>query len=42
MNKEIIVSTTQDIPGYKVAQILGVVKGNTVRARNIGRDIGAG
>ena len=39
---EIIVTTTDEIPGYKVAQILGVVKGNTVRARNIGRDIGAG
>lgn len=37
-----IVTTTDNIPRYKVAQILGVVKGNTVRARNIGRDIGAG
>jgi uncharacterized protein YbjQ (UPF0145 family) len=37
-----IVSTTEEIPGKKVAQILGVVKGNTVRAKNIGRDIAAG
>ncbi len=37
-----IVTTTETIPGAQVAQILGVVKGNTVRARNIGRDIGAG
>ena len=42
MNKEIIVSTTEKIPGREVKEILGVVKGNTVRARNIGRDIGAG
>jgi len=42
MSHEILVTTTDTIPGYKVAQILGVVKGNTVRARNIGRDIGAG
>lgn len=42
MSKQIIVSTTEEIPGKKVAQILGVVRGNTVRARNIGRDIGAG
>tara|TARA_Y100000310_G_C20143425_1_gene561318 strand:- start:86 stop:412 length:327 start_codon:yes stop_codon:yes gene_type:complete len=42
MTKEIIISTTEEIPGKKVAQVLGVVKGNTVRARNIGRDIGAG
>jgi uncharacterized protein YbjQ (UPF0145 family) len=42
MTKEIIIATTEEIPGKKVAQVLGVVKGNTVRARNIGRDIGAG
>ena len=42
MSKEIITSTTTEIPGKKVIQILGVVKGNTIRARNIGRDIGAG
>ena len=39
---EIIVTTGTEIPGKKVIKILGVVKGNTVRARNIGRDIGAG
>ena len=38
----ILVTTGSDIPGKEVAEILGVVKGNTVRARNIGRDIGAG
>ena len=39
---EMIISTTNIVPGRAVAEILGVVKGNTVRARNIGRDIGAG
>ena len=39
---EIITTTTSEIPGKKVAQILGVVKGNTIRARHIGRDIAAG
>ena len=39
---EIIISTMSEVPGKKVARVLGVVKGNTVRARNIGRDIGAG
>lgn len=29
------------MPNKRVTKILGVVKGNTVRARNIGRDIGA-
>ena len=42
MSKKIIVSTTDEIPGKQVVKILGVVKGNTVRARNLGRDIGAG
>jgi len=37
-----IVTTTDSVPGKKVAKILGVVKGNTVRAKNIGRDIAAG
>ncbi|MAG07827.1 hypothetical protein CMI46_03365 [Candidatus Pacearchaeota archaeon] len=37
----IIITNTETIPGKKVVQILGVVKGNTVRTRNIGRDIGA-
>ena len=40
--KKIIVTTSNEVPGKKVAQILGVVKGNSVRVRNIGRDIGAG
>jgi uncharacterized protein YbjQ (UPF0145 family) len=37
-----IVTTGIEIPGKKVIQILGIVKGNTVRAKNIGRDIVAG
>ncbi len=40
--KKIIITTGDKIPNKKVIEILGVVKGNTVRARNIGRDIGAG
>ncbi len=39
---KVIVTTAIEVPGKKVVEILGVVKGNTVRARNIGRDIGAG
>jgi len=42
MNKELIVTTMNDIPGKKVKKIIGVVRGNTVRSRNIGRDIMAG
>ena len=39
---EIITTTTNEIPGKKIAKILGVVKGNTIRARHVGRDIAAG
>ena len=37
-----IVSTTETVPGREVSEILGVVTGNIVQARNIGRDIQAG
>ncbi|PIN89389.1 hypothetical protein COU60_04135 [Candidatus Pacearchaeota archaeon CG10_big_fil_rev_8_21_14_0_10_34_76] len=36
-----IVTTSEFIPGKKITKIVGVVRGNTVRSRNIGRDIGA-
>ncbi len=39
---KIIVTTTETIPGYEVEEALGVVFGNTVRARHIGKDILAG
>lgn len=38
---EIITTTTDSLPGKKVTQVLGIVKGNTIRARHIGRDIAA-
>ena len=34
-----IVTTTENVPGKKVVSILGIVKGNTIRARHVGRDI---
>jgi uncharacterized protein YbjQ (UPF0145 family) len=37
-----ILSTTHMIAGKKVVQTLGVVKGNTIRARHLGKDITAG
>ena len=36
-----IVSTTGSISGKRVARTLGLVRGNTVRARHVGRDIAA-
>ena len=39
---DVIVTTGLEVPGKKVVEVIGVVRGSTVRARNIGRDIGAG
>ena len=36
-----ILTTTESVPGREVVQILGLVRGNTVRARHLGRDISA-
>ncbi len=38
----IITTTGETVPGKTISEVIGIVKGNTVRARNIGRDIGAG
>ena len=35
-------SNTESIPGKRIVQFFGVVTGNTVRAKHIGRDIMAG
>jgi len=40
--KGLIVTTAETIPSKKVTKILGLARGNTVRAKNIGRDIAAG
>ncbi|HOO85830.1 MAG TPA: YbjQ family protein [Prolixibacteraceae bacterium] len=37
-----IISTTEKIPNKEIAEILGIARGSTVRARSIGRDIFAG
>ena len=37
-----IITTTETLPGKEITEILGVARGSTVRARNIGRDIFAG
>ena len=37
-----IITTTESIPNKKITEIVGICRGSTVRARNIGRDIFAG
>ena len=36
---EMIVTTTDGVPGREVVQVLGLVRGSTVRAKHIGSDI---
>lgn len=42
MVKKIILTTSHEVPQKKIVNVLGIVRGSTVRARNLGRDIGAG
>jgi uncharacterized protein YbjQ (UPF0145 family) len=39
---DVLVVTTNDVPGYRVDRVIGEVFGLTVRSRNIGSQIGAG
>jgi len=34
--------TSEKVTGYKITKTLGLVRGNTVRARHVGKDIMAG
>jgi len=38
---EMIVVTTNDLPGYRIIETLGLVRGLTVRSRNLVGNIGA-
>lgn len=37
-----IISTTETVPGKQITEIVGVARGSTIRARNVGRDFMAG
>jgi uncharacterized protein YbjQ (UPF0145 family) len=36
-----ILVTTQDLPGHRIVEVHGMVRGNTIRARHLGKDITA-
>nr|WP_256473618.1 YbjQ family protein [Aliidiomarina quisquiliarum] len=40
--KDILVATTESVAGHEIEATLGLVRGNTIRARHVGRDIMAG
>ena len=37
-----IITTSEQVEGKKIARTIGLVKGSTIRARHLGRDIMAG
>jgi uncharacterized protein YbjQ (UPF0145 family) len=37
-----ITTTSDQIPGHTIVRTIGLVKGNTIRAKHLGRDIMAG
>lgn len=36
-----ILATREDIPQHEIVEVLGLVRGSSVRARHLGKDIGA-
>ena len=34
-----VLVTSDEVPGKRIVQVIGLVRGNTIRARHIGRDI---
>lgn len=39
---DMILTTSDDVTGYRIIKTIGLVRGNTVRARHVGQDIVAG
>ena len=37
-----IVVNTETVPGHQVLEVKGLVQGNTIRAKHVGRDLAAG
>lgn len=42
MNGSMLVTTTHEIAGKRIVRTIGLVRGNTIRARHLGRDFMAG
>ena len=42
MNGSMLVTTTHDVAGKRIVRTIGLVRGNTIRARHVGRDFMAG
>lgn len=40
--RDMLITTVDEVPGRRVARVIGLVRGNSIRARHIGVDILAG
>ena len=38
----IVVVTTESVPGKEIVEVLGLVRGNVIQAKHLGKDIAAG
>ena len=36
---DLVVATTDEVPGREIVRVLGMVRGNSVRARHVGHDV---
>ena len=39
MNKQMIYTNTPDVPGREIVEVLGIVTGNVVQTKHVGKDI---
>jgi uncharacterized protein YbjQ (UPF0145 family) len=42
VDSKIILTNVENVPGYKITKHLGLVQGNTIKTKHMGRDIMAG
>jgi uncharacterized protein YbjQ (UPF0145 family) len=42
MNGSMLITTTPEIAGKRIVKTIGLVRGNTIRARHVGKDLMAG
>ena len=38
-NNSMLLSTCETVPGHRIVKVIGMVRGNTIRARHVGNDI---
>ncbi len=39
MAEDVLLSTTENIPGYRIVKVVGIARGGVVRAKHVGKDI---